>query len=256
MPQTCPRPSEVTRTNASPPSNVHGGIPLFALAHDSLLVKAIVDSLSSDPLVGALRCMLIGEGWRDSRVAQALHQLGECDARRRGQCGSRVAKVVEAEVGSACWLSRARGTSRRSQGHLQITQASRHAAAWRPVQRNRIPRALARSVRDETVLSLLVGEGRCMAFLGAQVTQTQGDDMTAQTSTRTHKTSTTGQTGPRPRWLTYPEAAELSTLSVRSLKRLTAAGTLRCYAVGGKVLRLKASDVEALIVPADQCRNW
>jgi hypothetical protein len=45
-------------------------------------------------------------------------------------------------------------------------------------------------------------------------------------------------------------------LSVRSLKRLTAAGTLRCYVVGGKVLRLKASDVEALIVPADQCRNW
>ena len=73
---------------------------------------------------------------------------------------------------------------------------------------------------------------------------------------RTHKTSTTGQTGLRPRWLTYPEAAELCTLSVRSLKRLTAAGTLRCYVVGGKVLRLKASDVEALIVPADQCRNW
>ena len=38
---------------------------------------------------------------------------------------------------------------------------------------------------------------------------------------------------------------------MRSLKRLTAAGTLRCYVVGGKVLRLKASDVEALIVPAD-----
>jgi excisionase family DNA binding protein len=71
--------------------------------------------------------------------------------------------------------------------------------------------------------------------------------MTAQTSIRAHKTSTTGQTGPRPRWLTYPEAAELCTLSVRSLKRLTAAGTLRCYVVGGKVLRLKASDVEALI---------
>jgi len=71
--------------------------------------------------------------------------------------------------------------------------------------------------------------------------------MTAQTSIRAHKTSTSGQTGPRPRWLTYPEAAELCTLSVRSLKRLTAAGTLRCYVVGGKVLRLKASDVEALI---------
>jgi len=43
--------------------------------------------------------------------------------------------------------------------------------------------------------------------------------MTAQTSTRPRKTATMGQTGPRPRWLTYPEAAELCTLSVRSLKR-------------------------------------
>ncbi len=48
----------------------------------------------------------------------------------------------------------------------------------------------------------------------------------------------------------------LCTLSVRSLKRLAAAGKLRCYVVGGKVLRLKATDVEALIVPADQCRDW
>ena len=47
-----------------------------------------------------------------------------------------------------------------------------------------------------------------------------------------------------------------STLSVRSLKRLTAAGKLPCYVVGGKVLRLKAADVEALFVPADQCRGW
>ena len=59
----------------------------------------------------------------------------------------------------------------------------------------------------------------------------------------------------RRRGLTYPEAAELCTLSVRSLKRLTAAGKLRCDVVGGKVLRLKASDVEAPIVPADECRN-
>lgn len=80
--------------------------------------------------------------------------------------------------------------------------------------------------------------------------------MTAQTSTRTHKSSSLEQTGSRPRWLTYPEAAELCTLSVRSLKRLTAAGTLRCYVVGGKVLRLKATDVEALIVPAEECRDW
>jgi len=80
--------------------------------------------------------------------------------------------------------------------------------------------------------------------------------MTAHTSTRTRTPSATGQTDTRPRWLTYPEAAELCTLLVRSLKRLTAAGKLRCYVVGGKVLRLKASDVEALIVPADRCRNW
>lgn len=60
----------------------------------------------------------------------------------------------------------------------------------------------------------------------------------------------------RPTWVSYPEAAELSTLSVRSLKRLTAAGRLPCYVVGGKVLRLKLSDVEALFVPADQCRGW
>lgn len=57
-------------------------------------------------------------------------------------------------------------------------------------------------------------------------------------------------------WLSYAEAAELCTLSVRSLKRLTAEGKLPCYVIGGKVLRLKASDVEALIVPADECRGW
>lgn len=80
--------------------------------------------------------------------------------------------------------------------------------------------------------------------------------MTAQTITRTKKTSTPAQADRRPQWLTYPEAAELCTLSVRSLKRLTQAGKLPCYVVGGKVLRLKASDVEALIVPADLCRGW
>ena len=79
--------------------------------------------------------------------------------------------------------------------------------------------------------------------------------MTAQTISRTKKSPSAAQGG-RPRWLTYPEAAEWCTLSVRSLKRLTQAGKLPCYVAGGKVLRLKASDVEALIVPADQCRGW
>lgn len=85
--------------------------------------------------------------------------------------------------------------------------------------------------------------------------------MSVQTVTRpTKRTSPAsgqpGQQDRRPRWLTYAEAAELCTLSVRSLKRLTTEGKLPCYVVGGKVLRLKASDVEALIVPADECRGW
>ena len=78
--------------------------------------------------------------------------------------------------------------------------------------------------------------------------------MTTLTATRSRKTQQ--PTSDRAsKWLSYPEAAELSTLSVRSLKRLTAAGKLPCYVVGGKVLRLKASDVEALFVPADECRG-
>ncbi len=60
----------------------------------------------------------------------------------------------------------------------------------------------------------------------------------------------------RPVWISYPDAAELSTLSVRSLKRLTAEGKLPCFLIGGKVLRLRLSDVEALAVPVDQLRGW
>lgn len=79
--------------------------------------------------------------------------------------------------------------------------------------------------------------------------------MTAQpTTVRRTRTASTAER--KPTWISYLDAAELTTLSVRSLKRLTAAGKLRCYVVGGKVLRLKLSDVEALFVPADQCRGW
>ena len=45
--------------------------------------------------------------------------------------------------------------------------------------------------------------------------------MTAQTITRPRKSPTQAQADRRPRWLSYPEAAELPTFSVRSLKRLT-----------------------------------
>lgn len=62
--------------------------------------------------------------------------------------------------------------------------------------------------------------------------------------------------GPRRLWVSYPAAAELSSLSARSLKRLTAEGKLPCPLIGGKVLRLRLSDVEALAVPVDQLRGW
>ena len=79
---------------------------------------------------------------------------------------------------------------------------------------------------------------------------------TTLTTTRSRKTTQQPTSDHTSKWLSYHEAAELSTLSVRSLKRLTAAGKLPCYVVGGKVLRLKAAHVEALFVPADQCRGW
>ncbi|MGA4670057.1 helix-turn-helix domain-containing protein [Propionibacteriaceae bacterium Y1923] len=50
------------------------------------------------------------------------------------------------------------------------------------------------------------------------------------------------------RYVTYPQAAEITTASVRTLKRLTAAGELPCYQIGrARVLRVKTADVAALI---------
>ncbi len=50
------------------------------------------------------------------------------------------------------------------------------------------------------------------------------------------------------RFVTYPQAAEITTASVRTLKRLTAAGDLPAYRIGrARVLRLKTEDVLGLI---------
>lgn len=50
------------------------------------------------------------------------------------------------------------------------------------------------------------------------------------------------------RFVTYPQAAEITTASVRTLKRLTAAGDLPAYRIGrARVLRLKTEDVLSLI---------
>ena len=50
------------------------------------------------------------------------------------------------------------------------------------------------------------------------------------------------------RFVSYPQAAEITSLRVRSLKRETAAGNLRCHRLGSaRVFRLKTEDVATLI---------
>ncbi len=50
------------------------------------------------------------------------------------------------------------------------------------------------------------------------------------------------------RYVSYPQAATITTASVRTLKRLTAAGDLPVYQIGrARVLRLKTADVARLI---------
>lgn len=50
------------------------------------------------------------------------------------------------------------------------------------------------------------------------------------------------------RMISYPQAAEITTVSVRTLKRLTANGELPCYQVGkARALRVKTADVAKLI---------
>ena len=48
--------------------------------------------------------------------------------------------------------------------------------------------------------------------------------------------------------VSYPQAAEITSASVRTLKRETADGNLPCYAVGrSRTLRLRTADVAALV---------
>lgn len=50
------------------------------------------------------------------------------------------------------------------------------------------------------------------------------------------------------RYMSYPQAAEVTTASVRTLKRLTESGELPCYTVGRtRTMRLRTADVAALI---------
>lgn len=51
-----------------------------------------------------------------------------------------------------------------------------------------------------------------------------------------------------PSFISYPDAAKLTTLSVRSLKRESEAGRLPCYRLGrARVLRVRTADALALI---------
>lgn len=50
------------------------------------------------------------------------------------------------------------------------------------------------------------------------------------------------------RYVTYPQAAEITTASVRTLKRMTQRGELPCYRIGRtRTLRVKTRDVFKLI---------
>ena len=50
------------------------------------------------------------------------------------------------------------------------------------------------------------------------------------------------------RFVSHPQAAEITTASLRTLRRATAAGDLPAYRIGrARVLRLKTEDVVALI---------
>lgn len=49
-------------------------------------------------------------------------------------------------------------------------------------------------------------------------------------------------------FVSYPTAAEITTASVRTLKRLTASGQLPCYRIGRtRTLRVKTADLAKLI---------
>lgn len=53
-----------------------------------------------------------------------------------------------------------------------------------------------------------------------------------------------------PNLVTYPQAAEITNCSVRTLKRLTASGELPCFAVGRtRTYRLRLVDVVSILHP-------
>lgn len=65
------------------------------------------------------------------------------------------------------------------------------------------------------------------------------------TSTRDELAAAIAEHG---RFITYPTAAELTTASVRTLKRETAAGNLPCYRIGrARALRVKTEDALKLV---------
>ena len=70
--------------------------------------------------------------------------------------------------------------------------------------------------------------------------------MTAQDKTPdTYTTALLEQYG---RFMTYPQAATETAMSVRTLKRLTAAGNLPCYSPkGARILRVRTEDIANLL---------
>lgn len=54
-----------------------------------------------------------------------------------------------------------------------------------------------------------------------------------------------------PQWLSMPEAGARIGVKARTIRAWIADGRLPAYRVGGRAVRIKASDVDALVTPID-----
>lgn len=59
----------------------------------------------------------------------------------------------------------------------------------------------------------------------------------------------TSTTNPTRRWLSQAEAADYLGITDRTLRRMIAAGKLRAYRLGPRLLRIDLDDLDALLRP-------
>ena len=57
-----------------------------------------------------------------------------------------------------------------------------------------------------------------------------------------------------PAWLTGPEAQDYLNVTEKTLRRYVASGKLPAYRMGGRLLRFKVEDLDALMTPVPTAR--